>query len=86
MAVVGASTNSTASHRRFATNQELDYPLLADTDGAVAAAYGVLRAGGRFAERATFLIDREGVIRHVWPKVKVAGHADEVLSKAVELL
>lgn len=83
---MGASTNSAASHQRFALNQELEYPLLADTDGALARAYGVLSAGGRLAGRATFLIDSEGMIRHVWPKVRIAGHAEDVLAKADELL
>ena len=76
--VVGVSTNSEESHRRFTANQELNFPLLADTDGSVAAAYGVLKPNGRTAERATFLIDRSGIVRRVWPKVTVNGHAREV--------
>jgi len=84
--VVGVSTNSVASHQRFATNQELDYPLIADTDGTVARSYGVLRAGGRLAARATFLIDRDGRIGHVWPKVRITGHAEDVLAKAADVL
>ncbi|MBD3367390.1 MAG: redoxin domain-containing protein [Candidatus Eisenbacteria bacterium] len=76
--IVGVSTNSEGSHRRFAANQELNFPLLADTDGSIAAAYGVLKPNGRTAERATFLVDRKGVVRRVWPKVTVKGHAQEV--------
>ena len=76
--IVGVSTNSLESHRRFAENLELNFPLLADTDGVISNAYGVLKENGKSAERATFLIDREGVIRRVWPKVTVKGHAQEV--------
>jgi peroxiredoxin Q/BCP len=76
--IVGVSTNSQASHERFSANHELNFPLLVDADGAIASAYGVLKPNGKSAERATFLIDRKGVIRHVWPKVTVNGHAKEV--------
>lgn len=76
--IVGVSTNSLESHRRFSANHELNFPLLADTDGDIARAYGVLKPTGGSAERTTFLIDRKGIVRHVWPKVKVTGHVDEV--------
>jgi len=84
-AIVGVSTNSIASHARFAANQELEYPLLADTDGEIAKSYGVLRRIGKMAQRATFLIDRKGIIRRVWPKVEITGHAGAVLAAIDEL-
>jgi peroxiredoxin Q/BCP len=84
-AVLGVSTNSAESHDRFATNNELTFPLLADTDAKIAEAYGVLRSFGKMAERATFLIDREGVVRAVWPRVSITGHTGEILGKIEEL-
>jgi peroxiredoxin Q/BCP len=83
--VLGVSTNSVSSHARFAANHELPFSLLADTDGKVASAYGVLKPAGKSAERVTFLIDAKGVIRKVWPKVTVIGHAKDVLDAIEEL-
>jgi len=85
VAVLGASTNSVGSHERFTANHELPFPLLADTGGKIAAAYGVLKENGKSAERVTFLIDGKGVIRKVWPKVTVIGHAQDVLDAIDEL-
>jgi peroxiredoxin Q/BCP len=84
-AVVGVSTNGAESHQRFATNNELEFPLLADTDASIAKAFGVLKSSGRMAERATFLIDKEGVVRAVWPKVSITGHTREILGTIEEL-
>lgn len=78
--VIGVSTDGIESHERFATNNELSFPLLADTDGEVAKAFGVLKPTG-MAERATFLIGKDGSIAHVWPKVSITGHADDILAK-----
>jgi peroxiredoxin Q/BCP len=83
--VIGVSTDDLESHKRFATNNELNFPLLSDTDGKIAGAYGVLRETGR-AERATFLIGKDGSILHVWPKVEIAGHAHEIMAKLDELV
>ncbi len=82
--VIGVSTNGLESHERFASNNEIDFPLLADTDGKIAAAYGVLRPTGN-AERTTFLIGTDGTLLHVWPKVSITGHAAEILGKLSEL-
>lgn len=83
-AIVGVSTNSVESHARFAQNNELTFPLLADTDGSIARAYGVLRPTGT-AERSTFLIGRDGKLLNVWPNVSITGHADDILEKISEL-
>ncbi len=83
--VLGVSTNSVSSHERFAANHELPFALLADTDGKIASAYGVLKPAGKSAERVTFLIDAKGVIRKVWPKVTVIGHARDVLDTIDQL-
>ncbi len=82
--VVGVSTDGVESHKRFATNNELTFPLLADSDGKIATAYGVLRETGR-AGRATFLIGKDGVILHAWPKVSITGHAGDIMAKLDEL-
>ena len=82
--VIGVSTDGVESHERFATNNELTFPLLADSDGKIAEAYGVLRETGR-AARATFLIGKDGTILHAWPKVSITGHAGEIVAKLDEL-
>lgn len=64
--------------RRFTDKEKLTYPLLADADKKTAKAYGVLSARG-FANRATFVIDKKGVVRKIYPKVKPAENAEEVL-------
>jgi peroxiredoxin Q/BCP len=84
-AVLGVSTNGAESHHRFATNNELEFPLLADTDAKMAEAFGVLKSSGKMAERTTFLIDKSGVVRAVWPKVSITGHTGEILGKIEEL-
>ncbi len=84
-AIVGVSTQSLDSHKRFTANNELPFPLIADTDGKIASKYGVLKENGKTAERATFLIDSEGKIRRVWPKVSITGHTDEILGVIDEL-
>ena len=86
--VLGISVDSSPVHRAFAESVGVDYPLLADfyPHGAVAAAYGVLRPDGT-AERATFVIDKAGVVRfaevHELGRVPDRGPALEVL-KALE--
>ena len=82
--IIGVSTNSAESHERFATNNELEFPLLADVEKKVAKDFGVLKTTG-MAERATFLIDKEGSVRHVWPTVSITGHAADIVGKIDEL-
>lgn len=82
--VVGVSTDSVDSHARFAANNELTFPLLADPDGAIASAYGVLGKTGR-ASRATFLIGEDGKVLHAWPKVSIDGHSADIIAKLDEL-
>ena len=82
--VIGVSTDSIASHEKFATKFELPFILLSDADHAVAEKYGVWIEKKNYGktymglQRATFLINKQGKIAAVWPKVKVAGHVDEV--------
>ena len=84
-AILGVSTQSVDSHKRFSANNELPFPLLSDSDGKVSRAYGVLRENGKTAERTTFLIDKKGKVRRVWPKVSITGHADEIVATIEEL-
>ena len=64
--VIGISADSAESHRRFAERFRLPYMLLADTDGAVRPRYGVPRTFGLFPGRVTYLIDRDGMVRHIF--------------------
>jgi peroxiredoxin Q/BCP len=83
--VLGVSLDDEKSHRKFAEKYSLPFTLLADTDHAVADAFGVYGekqfAGRNYmgVSRTTFLIDEEGRVRKVFDKVKVDEHADEVL-------
>jgi peroxiredoxin Q/BCP len=68
--VVGVSSDSPAAHRKFIDDHRLNFPLLSDSDGTIAKAFGVARLGGFLAgwippRRVTFVIDREGVVRRV---------------------
>ncbi|MDZ3837243.1 MAG: thioredoxin-dependent thiol peroxidase [Rhodospirillales bacterium] len=91
VAVVGVSTDSVASHQKFKAKHGLNFPLLADQDRTLAEAFGVWVEKSMYGkkymglERASFLIDESGVVRQVWRKVKVPGHADAVLSAAKAL-
>lgn len=75
--VVGVSPDSPATLARFAEKEGLHFPLLSDEKGELAEAYGVKLKRG--VERSTFLLDRAGVVRWVWRRVRVPGHAEEVL-------
>jgi len=84
--VLGVSPDGAASHQKFATKYSLPFPLLSDTEHKVADAYGVWGEKSLYGRkfigltRATFLIDAQGRVKQVWPKVKVDGHVAQVLS------
>ena len=84
--MVGVSKDSVASHKKFKEKYGLQYRLLADTDAALCNAFGVISDKNMYGKilkgitRSTFLIDASGTIVRVWPKVKVDGHAEDVLS------
>jgi peroxiredoxin Q/BCP len=63
--VLGISCDKVDSHEKFAGKFSLKQPLLADPDGKVAKAYGTLKEGGTTANRKLFVIDKQGVIRHI---------------------
>ncbi|HLD55988.1 MAG TPA: thioredoxin-dependent thiol peroxidase [Candidatus Omnitrophota bacterium] len=83
--IYGVSFDNIDSHKKFITKYKLPFPLLSDSDKSVAQAYGVYKKkflyGNSFLgiERTTFVIDPEGKIKKIFPKVKVDGHAEEVL-------
>jgi len=84
--VLGVSADDEASHAKFRDKYELPFPLLADTDHAVAEAYGVwgekTYAGKTYMgiDRSTFVIDADGTVATVMRKVKPDTHADDVLA------
>jgi len=84
--IVGVSPDSVESHVKFIGKHSLPFTLLADTDKKLAESYGVWKEksmyGRKFMgiERTTFVIDGDGVISHIFPKVKVGGHVKELLS------
>ncbi len=90
-AILGVSIDSVKSHEKFAEKYHLPFPLLSDEPKAVTNAYGVFKEKSMYGksflgvERTTFLIDKQGIIRKIWPKVKVDGHVDEVLAIANSL-
>lgn len=83
--VVGVSRDSPSKHDKFAAKHGLDLILASDEDGAVCNLYGVWVEKSLYGrtymgvERATFLIDSKGRIAHLWRKVRVPGHVEEVL-------
>ncbi len=85
LVVLGISPDSEASHAKFADKHGLPFPLLADAGSAVCKAYGVWREKSMYGRkymgvvRTTYLINPQGRVAHRWDKVKVAGHAAEVL-------
>ena len=89
--VIGVSRDSVASHDKFKKKHGLPFILASDTDGKVCESYGVWVEKSMYGrkymgiDRSTFLIDRDGVVRGAWHKVKVPGHVGEVLKAAKAL-
>jgi peroxiredoxin Q/BCP len=89
--VLGVSPDSVAALKKFAEKYGLPFTLLADSDHAVAESYGVWLEKSRYGRtywgnsRTTFIIDRDGIVRHVIPKVTPQTHDDEVLAAIATL-
>ncbi len=89
--VLGVSADSVESHQQFAEKYGLSFPLLADTDTTVSQQYDVWKEKNMYGRkylgvnRETFLIDKDGVVRKIWHKVKPDDHAQEVLD-AIETM
>ena len=86
--VIGVSPDNEARHAKFTAKHKLPFTLLADVEHAVAEKYGAWGEKSLYGKkfmgiiRSTFLIGADGKVAKVWPKVKVAGHAEEVLAEA----
>jgi peroxiredoxin Q/BCP len=89
--VIGISPDSVASHQKFRKKYGLEFRLASDEEKVAATAFGVWVEKSMYGrkymgvERSTFLIGADGRIAKSWRKVKVTGHADEVLAAATEL-
>lgn len=89
--VFGISRDTLASHAKFCEKQGFPFELLSDEDGKVCTLFDVIRLKNMYGkkvlgiERSTFLIDGEGILRREWRKLKVDGHAEEVLEAARSL-
>ena len=89
--ILGVSPDSVKKHQNFIAKKNLGITLLSDEDKEVLKEYGVWQLKKNFGKeymgvvRSTFLIDPDGKIAYIWPKVKVKGHAKEVLEKLKEL-
>jgi len=85
--VLGISPDSPKAQKSFKERYELPFTLLSDPDKKVAKAFDVLKEKNMYGkkvmgiERTTFLIDAQGRLAHVFPKVKAEGHAEEVLAE-----
>ena len=89
--VLGVSPDSVESHQKFRGKYKLNFPLLADADKSVAKKYGAWGEKVMYGKkvtgmiRSTFVIDGQGVVRKVFPRVRVDGHADKVLEALAAL-
>jgi len=89
--IIGVSPDSLKSHDKFRSKYGLDFTLASDEEKSMLRAYGVWAEKSMYGrtymgvERTTVLIDRDGVMAQVWPKVKVQGHAEDVLRAAQAL-
>lgn len=90
-AIIGISKDSEIKHSKFIEKHSLNFTLASDENGTTCEDYGVWVEKNMYGkkymgiQRATFLIDTEGKIANIWPKVKVDGHVEEVLEAAKNL-
>jgi peroxiredoxin Q/BCP len=89
--IVGVSRDGCASHVKFVAKEKLNYELLSDADETLCGLFDVIKEKNMYGrkvmgiERSTFLIDSNGVLSQEWRKVKVDGHAEQVLEAARSL-
>ena len=82
--MIGVSLDTDEKHSAFASKYELPYPLVSDSSAAIAGAFGVSRLGGWLpTKRVTFVIDRDGIVRHV---VKSELGIDKHIDEAIDAL
>lgn len=83
--ILGVSKDSLKSHEKFKDKHQLPFQLISDENLEMIEAYGVWVEKSMYGkkymgiERASFFVDAHGMVQHIWPKVKVKGHAEEVL-------
>lgn len=83
--IFGISRDSLQSHERFKNNQHYPFDLIADTNEVLCKAFDVIKMKNMYGkqvrgiERSTFIVDPKGIVRHVWRKVSVKGHVQDVL-------
>lgn len=77
---MGVSADKPEVQQRFIDKFDLTFPLISNADKSIIDAYGAREVLGVTAKRSTFLIGPDGRIAHVWPRVKVEGHADAVVA------
>ncbi|MBM09535.1 MAG: thioredoxin-dependent thiol peroxidase [Magnetovibrio sp.] len=84
--IIGVSKETVVRHKNFKTKYNLNFTLISDEKGTLCEAYGVWKKKKLYGRefmgivRTTFLIDSFGIVQKIWPKVKVKGHAEEVLA------
>ncbi|GJL77739.1 MAG: peroxiredoxin [Nitrospinaceae bacterium] len=89
--VLGVSIDSPERHQKFIAKHDLPFDLISDVDQKVVNKYGVWQEKSMYGKkfmgivRSTFVIDKQGVIRKIYPKVKVKGHVEEVLETLKEI-
>lgn len=89
--IIGISPDSTESHKKFESKNDLKINLLSDPEHKTLKEYDVWKTKKMYGKeymgvvRSTFLIDPEGKVAHFWPKVKVAGHIEDVMNKIKEI-
>ena len=89
--ILGVSRDSIKSHENFKAKQEFPFDLLSDQEEQLCDLFEVIKMKNMYGkqvrgiERSTFLIDAKGVLRHEWRKIKVDGHAEDVLATAKTL-
>lgn len=83
--VFGVSFDSVANHQKFIAKYKLPFGLLADSDKKISVAYGAAGAHSLWASRITYIIDGQGKIAHIFPKVSPAKHSAQLRQVLVEL-
>lgn len=85
--IMGVSRDSLSSHEKFKANQKFPFELISDADETLCQLFDVIKMKSMYGkqvrgiERSTFIIDPNGLLRHVWRKVNVKGHVEEVLNE-----
>ena len=83
--MVGVSADRPEVQQRFIDKFGLTFPMISDTDKSIIDSYGARKVLGVTATRSTFLIGPDGRVARVWPKVKIEGHAEDVVAAIREL-